>query len=175
VIRPIVTAPDAALTTVSMSVDVTTQPDWSLIQDLTDTMKAAHGKGLAAVQIGVHKRLAVMTDESGQLLVFGNPQFLARAGEHNVQEGCLSVPGAVGIVNRSRSVTVMFYEPSGNGWFLRERTFDGFDAQAMQHEVDHMEGRLYIERLKIEDQKRIINKARKWKMRGYNYPQGARV
>jgi peptide deformylase len=122
-----------------------------LIADLFDSMHEANGLGLAAIQIGVPLRVAVIQlpneidDEyAGKLLVLRNPEIIKTSGECVVEEGCLSIPGYVGDVKRAEQCTVRARDENGKEIRIRA---SGLLAQALQHEIDHMDGILYIDYL----------------------------
>ncbi len=127
----------------------------ALIADMLDSMHAADGLGLAAPQIGVPLRVIVIetppeTDEEGkqvqpgQLYVYCNPEIVKSSGEEELDEACLSVPGYVGAVKRATSITVKGQDATGR----RIRTkAEGLLARAFQHEIDHLDGILYIDRV----------------------------
>lgn len=120
----------------------------ALAKDMIETMYAAPGVGLAAPQIGINLRLIVIDVSSGQdpkqLIVMANPEVLEQEGEQREEEGCLSVPGFGGVVVRPRRVVVKGLDLKG-----REHTVEGTGllARAFCHEIDHLEGKLFIERL----------------------------
>lgn len=116
-----------------------------LIADMMETMHAANGIGLAAPQIGRSIRLAVIAHRDGDL-VFGNP--VIRDPSNRLlteEEGCLSVPGVFGLVARHQSLTVEYLDAQGR---RRTRRATGLFARVIQHETDHLDGRLYIDRTK---------------------------
>ncbi len=124
-----------------------------LIQDLLDTMHAGPGSvGVAAPQIGVTLQVCVIDvsnsrngkDNNHGLLRMINPQILRRSGSAIMREGCMSVPDYTGDVVRSTEVSVRFTEPDGT---LREFTASGFEAIAIQHELDHLDGILFLDRI----------------------------
>ena len=119
-----------------------------LIDDMLETMPAASGVGLAAPQVGVSLRIAVirLTDEDPIVMV--NPEIVRRSGERTVTEGCLSVPGYRGEIRRSVSVTVKARDRKG-----KEFRVKGTDllAQALEHELDHLNGVLYLDHLESPD------------------------
>ncbi len=115
-----------------------------LIDDMVDTMRAASGVGLAAPQIGIPLRVAVIEIPGEDVIVLVNPEMLKRHGERLVQEGCLSIPGYQGEVKRSVSVKVRAQDR--NGKVIRIRG-EGLLAQALEHEIDHLNGILYIDRI----------------------------
>jgi peptide deformylase len=116
-----------------------------LISDMTESMHAAHGVGIAAPQIGVGLRVVVigMPDEEPFALI--NPEVIKRSGERRLDEGCLSVPGYRGTVTRSLSVVVKALDE--HGLEIRVRAEGDLLAQALEHETDHVNGLLYVDRL----------------------------
>jgi peptide deformylase len=132
-----------------------------LVEDMAETMYAAPGVGLAAPQVGVSRRLALIDcsarDEEAQLLVLVNPQIIEREGDSFEEEGCLSVPEYYARVARSARVKVRFFDLDG-----RERVIeaDGLTAIACQHEIDHLDGVLFVDHL--SPLKRSIFR-KKWK------------
>ena len=121
-----------------------------LIEDLIDSMRAASGVGLAAPQIGVSLRVIVigMPDEEPFALI--NPEIVKRSGERKVEEGCLSVPG-YRTENLTRSVTVIAKGLDPSGRRLRIKAKEDLLAQALEHEIDHLNGTLYIDHLESKD------------------------
>jgi len=127
----------------------------SLVQDMLESMHAADGLGLAAPQIGVPLRVIIIqmppeTDEEGnetapgELYVYCNPQIIKAEGEEEIDEACLSVPGYVGAVKRSTQITVKGQDAQGHK--VRTKA-EGLLARAFQHEIDHLDGILYIDRV----------------------------
>lgn len=116
-----------------------------LVDDMSETMQAARGVGLAAPQVGHSLRLAVIGIPEQPLLVLVNPRVLRRAGKRQVEEGCLSVPGYVGTVTRSLKVWVQATDRTGAEYRLPGAT--GLLAQALEHEIDHLNGILYLDHL----------------------------
>jgi peptide deformylase len=115
-----------------------------LVADMIDTMRDAPGVGLAAPQIGVPLQVAVVETEKDQVHVLVNPEVLKLDGEWQPDEGCLSVPGYWAKVKRGANVTVKARDASGKEIRL---TGEGLFGQALQHEIDHLNGMLYIDRL----------------------------
>ncbi len=132
------------------SVPVTTFDDElkQLASDMVETMYAAPGVGLAAPQVGVLKRLIVLdcsgSEEPADLLIAVNPEVIGGEGESLEEEGCLSVPGYWASVRRTETATLRYQDLDGN---VCERSADGLLAIGMQHEVDHLEGILFVDRL----------------------------
>ncbi len=117
-------------------------------QDMAETMYDAPGVGLAAPQVGVLKRLIVIdcsaSEEPNDLIVAVNPEIVASEGDSVEEEGCLSVPGFWANVKRFEKVTLRYQDVEGN---THERTADGLLGICMQHELDHLEGILFVDRL----------------------------
>lgn len=127
---------------VSRPVEEITPRILTLLDDMTETMREAGGCGLAAVQVGVLRRVVVIEIEDGQVYELINPKIVAFAGEQQEQEGCLSNPGAYGITKRPKAVTVRALDRYG-----KEFELNGTDlmARAICHECDHLDGRLYTD------------------------------
>ena len=115
---------------------------FTLLEDMHETLTDAHGAGLAAPQVGILRRLALVMVEDESFLEIINPEIIAREGEQDGAEGCLSVPGKYGMVKRPMKVTVKYQDRNGE-W--HERTAEGFTARAFCHEIDHLDGHLYTE------------------------------
>ena len=133
-----------------------------LIDDMVDTMYAAPGVGLAANQVGMSKRL-MMIDLSvgrrpGELHVCINPEIVEVEGEIAEDEGCLSVPDFVEVVTRPQRVKLKYLDRNGD---TREMWGEGLMARAMCHEVDHLNGRLYVDHLRGLKKDRILRKIQK--------------
>lgn len=146
--RRILHYPEPLLKQVSTPVAVIDDAIKSLAADMAETMYAAPGVGLAAPQVGVLQRLVVLDcapkDEPRQLVVAVNPEIIAREGESFEEEGCLSVPAYYASVARSAQVTVRFLDLAGN---THELQVDGLWAIAFQHEIDHLDGILFVDHL----------------------------
>ena len=138
--------PDERLRKVSAPVNDFTPALQTLIDDMFDTMYHANGVGLAAPQIGVNLRLSVVDcgGKQKQPLVFINPEICASTGSEKFKEGCLSVPGAMEIVTRAKQITVKALDRSGTPF---EMEMDGLMAECLQHEIDHLNGKLFIDLL----------------------------
>lgn len=120
-----------------------------LIDDMIESMHAAHGVGLAAPQIGVSLRVVVFGLPEEEPFALINPEIVRRSGERRLTEGCLSVPGYRGELTRSLKVTVKGLDRSGKP--VRLKAEDNLLAQALEHEIDHLNGVLYIDYLASED------------------------
>ena len=163
---PILEFPDPRLRTKAVDVDpadLATPAFQALLDDMFETMYEAPGIGLAASQVDVHKRFMVIdvSEDNSRPLVFANPEIIARQGEQVYQEGCLSVPGIYADVTRADTITVRFLDRQGQP---QELTTDGLLAVCIQHEMDHLVGKLfvdYLSPLKREMVKKKLAKARK--------------
>lgn len=133
---------EPTLRKVSRPVDEITPRITRLIDDMIETMRAAGGCGLAAPQVGVLRRIAVIEVEEGKVYELINPKIIAFAGEQNESEGCLSNPGQYGITKRPKAVTVRAMNRHGEEYEL-----SGSDllARAICHECDHLDGKLYTD------------------------------
>ncbi len=161
-IYPIVKYGDPVLEKPSQPVTVFDDELRRLVDDMFESMYAAHGVGLAAPQIGIAKRLVVIDvtfkEDPGAKLVLVNPEIVHLEGKQSGQEGCLSIPEFREQVARARVATVRAQDAGGN-WF--EKTGEDLLARAFQHETDHLNGRLYISHisaLKRDLMKRKIRK-----------------
>jgi len=121
-----------------------------LIDDMIDTMRNASGVGLAAPQIGVSLRIAVieLPGEGEEVITLINPEVIKRQGERVLEEGCLSVPGYRGEIKRSVTIKVKARDRQGREFRLKG---EGLLAQALQHEIDHLNGVLYIDHIESPD------------------------
>lgn len=152
--------PDERLHKVAEKVNSVTKVTHKLIMDMAETMYAAPGVGLAATQVDVHQRIIVI-DTSGNnnnLLVLINPELINTYGESEFEEGCLSVPGIYDKVQRAESITVKAQNIKGE-WFTLEA--NGLLAVCIQHEMDHLMGRVFVEYLSKLKQTRIRAKFKK--------------
>ena len=156
-LRTILEFPDPRLRTRAEPVTRFDAALGALIDDMLETMYAAPGIGLAATQVDVHKRLIVIdiSKEHNEPLVLINPEILAREGEAATEEGCLSVPGIFDEVKRAAKVRVRAQDREGATY---ERDFDDILAVCIQHEMDHLEGRLFVDYLSDLKRERIRKK-----------------
>ena len=134
---------DEVLRKVCRPVEEITPRILTLLDDMTETMRAADGCGLAAPQVGILRRIVVIEVEEGNVIELINPKIIATAGEQEGPEGCLSVPGRQGIVKRPRHVTVRATNRHGE---VFEISGSDLLARAFCHELDHLDGKLYIDR-----------------------------
>lgn len=157
---PILHYPDPRLHKVAAKVNRVDREIRKLINDMAQTMYAAPGIGLAATQVNVHKRIIVIdiSESRDQLGVFVNPELLEASGEADCEEGCLSVPGIFEKVRRAERIKVRALDAEGTP-FTQEAA--GLLAVCIQHEMDHLEGRVFVEYLSRLKQQRILTRLRK--------------
>lgn len=134
---------DECLRKVCRPVDAITPRIITLLDDMVETMRAANGCGLAAPQVGVLRRIVVVEVEEGTVYELINPRIVAYSGEQEGQEGCLSVPDQWGIVKRPMHVTVEAMNRQGE---IVQYTGHELLARAFCHELDHLDGKLYIDK-----------------------------
>jgi peptide deformylase len=152
--------PDARLHTVAEPVLVVDARIRKLIDDMAETMYAAPGIGLAATQVNVHERVIVIdiSETHDQLRVFINPEIIAQSGREESEEGCLSVPGIFDKVERAEQVTVRALDREGKPFELKA---DGLLAVCVQHEMDHLKGKVFVDYLSNLKRNRIKAKLAK--------------
>jgi peptide deformylase len=157
---PVLRYPDERLHRVAAPVEVVNDEIRRLVEDMAQTMYAAPGIGLAATQVDVHKRIIVIdiSEAHDQLQVFINPVLLETRGQAECEEGCLSVPGIYEKVTRAEWIKVRALDTNGKPFEL-EAT--GLLAVCVQHEMDHLEGKVFVEYLSRLKQSRIIAKLKK--------------
>jgi len=147
-ILPIRAVPDPILRQKSKRVRVIDGLIQRLIGNMIETMHSSGGVGLAAPQVGVPLRVIVIGIPEGEDITLINPQIVRKAGERLVTEGCLSIPGYFGEVKRAQSVRVKGHDLSGKEIRIKA---EELLAQALEHEIDHLNGVLYIDRLESTD------------------------
>ena len=157
---PILEYPDPRLKKVATPVAAVTADVRRLVRDLAETMYSAPGVGLAATQVNVHKRVLVIdiSDTKDQLRVFINPELLMAEGEAECEEGCLSVPGYYDKVTRAERIRVRAQDENGETF---ELSADGLLAVCIQHEMDHLQGKVFVEYLSPLKRARLSAKVRK--------------
>jgi peptide deformylase len=155
--RTILEFPDPRLRTRAQPVTRFDAALGTLVDDLIETMYAAPGIGLAATQVDVHQRVIVIdvSAEHNQPLVLINPQILAREGEASTEEGCLSVPGIFDEVKRAAKIRLRAQDRSGEPF---EADYDDILAVCIQHEIDHLDGKLFVDYLSDLKRERIRKK-----------------
>ena len=157
---PILRFPDPRLKTVAVPVEKIDDGIRRLARDMAETMYEAPGIGLAATQVDVHQQLIVIdaSETRDELLVLVNPQLVESDGTQVCEEGCLSVPGIYDKVERAEHVVVRFLDLDGKTQTVEA---DGLLAVCLQHEMDHLQGRVFVEHLSLLKQMRIKAKLAK--------------
>lgn len=157
---PILKYPDPRLHKVAEAVQVVDPEIQTLVDNMAETMYAAPGIGLAATQVNVHKQVIVLdiSEAKDQLLVLINPQIVESTGRIECEEGCLSVPGIFEKVTRAEQIRVRALDRNGNAF---EFEASGLLAVCVQHEMDHLQGKVFVEYLSPLKQERIVKKLRK--------------
>jgi len=152
--------PDERLHTIASKVVQVNDVTRKLVRDMAETMYAAPGVGLAATQINVHEQVIVVdiSETHDQLMVFINPEILSQSGESEGEEGCLSVPGIYEKVRRADHVMVRALDMEGKPFTLQA---EGFLAVCIQHEMDHLRGKVFVEYLSQLKQTRLRAKLKK--------------
>lgn len=165
--------PDPRLREKARPVETVDEDVRRLADDMLETMYEAPGIGLAATQVGVPRRVIVIdvTEDKSRPMVFINPEILAREGEEEMEEGCLSVPGIYERVRRAERVRVRALDREGDPFELEA---DGLLAVCIQHEVDHLDGRLFVDYLSELKRSRIRKRLEKQKRLGLAPPAHAR-
>jgi len=155
--RTILEYPDPRLRTKAQPVTRFDATLGTLIDDMLETMYAAPGIGLAATQVDVHQRVVVIdiSPEHNEPLVLVNPEILEREGEASSEEGCLSVPGIFDEIRRATSIRLRAQDRNGERF---ERNVDGILAVCIQHEMDHLQGKLFVDYLSDLKRERIRKK-----------------
>ncbi|ATF09318.1 peptide deformylase [Candidatus Enterovibrio altilux] len=158
----VLTFPDDRLRTVAKPVESITLELQKVINDMLETMYEKEGIGLAATQVDIHERIVVMdiSDYRNESIVLINPVILDKRGEDGIEEGCLSIPGVRALVSRASEVTVTALDRHG-----KEFQFDADNLLAIcvQHELDHLKGKLFVDYLSPLKQQRIKQKFEKIK------------
>ena len=159
-LRTILEFPDPRLRTRAKPVTAFDEALGTLIDDMLESMYAAPGIGLAATQVDVHQRVIVIdiSKEHNEPLVLVNPEILTREGKATSEEGCLSVPGVFDDVERAARVRVRTHDRSGA---TLEHDLEGLLAVCLQHEMDHLEGKLFVDYLSDVKRERIRKKLEK--------------
>ena len=157
---PILEYPDPRLKKVAAPVAAVTPEIRKLVADMAETMYSAPGVGLAATQVNVHKRVLVIdiSETKDQLRVFINPEILSAEGEAECEEGCLSVPGYYDKVTRAARIRVRALDENGETF---ELDAEGLLAVCIQHEMDHLIGKVFVEYLSPLKRARLATRLRK--------------
>ncbi len=161
--------PDPRLRTVAKPVEQFDAALRQLITDMTETMYAENGIGLAATQVNVHRQLLVLdvSDTRDQSRVYINPEVLETDGDETCEEGCLSVPGIYAEVSRAQKVRVRAQNVDGSSF---EETLEGMAAICLQHEMDHLKGVLFVDYLSPLKQRMVRKKLEKQKRQAVKNP-----
>lgn len=161
--------PDTRLRTRARPVETVDAEVRRLVDDMFETMYAAPGIGLAATQVNVHRRVLVVdvSEEKNQPLTFINPEILDRQGTEEMEEGCLSVPGFYEKVRRAERVRVRALDRDGKAFELES---DGLLAVCIQHEIDHLDGKLFVDYISSLKRQRIRKKLEKAQRQGEAQP-----
>jgi peptide deformylase len=146
--------PDARLHKLAAPVTVFDESLKQLVADMAETMYAAPGIGLAATQVDVHKQVIALdvSERRDSLVVLINPEIVDASGVSDIEEGCLSVPGIYDTLERAERVKVRAFDPNGNPFTLEAQ---GLLAVCIQHEMDHLKGKVFVESLSQLKQQRI--------------------
>jgi peptide deformylase len=152
--------PDPRLRTVAKLVEQFDAALRQLVDDMVETMYDAQGIGLAATQVNVHQRLLVLDVSENQDTprVYVNPEIVEREGSETCEEGCLSVPGIYAEVSRAERITVAAQDAEGQAF---REALDGLQAICVQHEIDHLEGKLFVDYLSPLKQRMVAKKLEK--------------
>jgi peptide deformylase len=154
---PIVVYPNDVLRKPTQKVDRVTDEVRKIIDDMRETMFHSDGVGLAANQVGISKQilLAAPQGEEGPVYVYLNPEILSQKGEVLGPEGCLSLPGVAAEVKRAQEITVSFLNMDGK---IEKQKLTDFHARIIQHEMDHLAGKLLIDRVGMKQRSEILEK-----------------
>jgi peptide deformylase len=157
---PILHYPDPRLHNVARPVAAVDERIRKLITDMAETMYAAPGIGLAATQVDVHERVLIIdiSEARNDLQAFINPEIIESSGEAENEEGCLSVPGFFDTIRRAERIKVRALNSQGEPFIIET---DGLLAVCIQHEIDHLEGKVFVEYLSRLKQQRIAAKLKK--------------
>jgi peptide deformylase len=170
----IIEYPDARLRTVAKPVKAFDAALGALIDDMLETMYSADGIGLAATQVNTHKRLLVLdiSESRDQPLVYINPEIIDSEGDETCEEGCLSVPGIYAEVSRAEKIRVSARDRDGKSF---EQELEGMHAVCLQHEIDHLDGRLFVDYLSPLKQRMVRKKLEKQRRQEVNKASGLRL
>jgi len=170
----IIEFPDARLRTVAKPVKAFDAALGALIDDMLETMYSADGIGLAATQVNTHKRLLVLdiSESRDQPLVYINPEIVESEGDETCEEGCLSVPGIYAEVSRAEKIRVSALDRDGKPF---EQELEGMQAVCLQHEIDHLDGKLFVDYLSPLKQRMVRKKLEKQRRQEVNKADGVRL
>ncbi|OBU44569.1 peptide deformylase [Photobacterium damselae] len=157
---PVLTFPDDRLRTIAQPVEKVDAEIQQIVDDMLETMYHEEGVGLAATQVNIHRRIVVIDTSStrDQPMVLINPEITATSGEDGIEEGCLSVPGSRAYIPRAAEVSVTALDRDGQSYRFEA---DGLLAICVQHELDHLNGKLFVDYLSPLKRQRIKQKLEK--------------
>ena len=166
--------PDARLRTVARPVEAFDPELGQLIDNMIETMYAAVGIGLAATQVNVHRQILVLdvSETQDQPRIYINPQIHESEGSETCEEGCLSVPGIYAEINRAEKIRISARDRDGNTF---EENLDGMHAVCLQHEMDHLKGKLFVDYPSPLKQRMVRKKLEKQRRQESKKPAGARL
>jgi peptide deformylase len=170
----IIEFPDARLRTVAKPVKAFDTGLGDLIDNMLETMYSADGIGLAATQVNRHRRLLVLdvSESRDQPLVYINPEIIESEGNETCEEGCLSVPGIYAEVSRAEKIRVSARDRDGKPF---EQELEGMRAVCLQHEIDHLDGKLFVDYLSPLKQRMVRKKLEKQRRQEVNQASGIRL
>jgi peptide deformylase len=170
----IIEFPDARLRTVAKPVKAFDTGLGDLIDNMLETMYSADGIGLAATQVNRHRRLLVLdvSESRDQPLVYINPEIIESEGNETCEEGCLSVPGIYAEVSRAEKIRVSARDRDGKPF---EQELEGMRAVCLQHEIDHLDGKLFVDYLSPLKQRIVRKKLEKQRRQEVNKASGVRL
>ncbi|HIF9058645.1 TPA: peptide deformylase [Photobacterium damselae] len=157
---PVLTFPDDRLRTIAQPVDKVDAEIQQIVDDMLETMYHEEGVGLAATQVNIHRRIVVIDTSStrDQPMVLINPEITATSGDDGIEEGCLSIPGSRAYIPRAAEVSVTALDRDGQSYRFEA---DGLLAICVQHELDHLNGKLFVDYLSPLKRQRIKQKLEK--------------
>ncbi|HIF9411162.1 TPA: peptide deformylase [Photobacterium damselae] len=157
---PVLTFPDDRLRTIAQPVEKVNAEIQQIVDDMLETMYHEEGVGLAATQVNIHRRIVVIDTSStrDQPMVLINPEITATSGDDGIEEGCLSVPGSRAYIPRAAEVSVTALDRDGQSYRFEA---DGLLAICVQHELDHLNGKLFVDYLSPLKRQRIKQKLEK--------------
>lgn len=166
--------PDPRLRTVAKPVEAFDAELGYLIENMFETMYSANGIGLAATQVNVHRQVLVLdvSESRDQPLAYINPRIIDSEGKETCEEGCLSVPGIYAEVSRAEKIRVSACDPEGN---LFEQQLEGMHAVCLQHEMDHLKGKLFVDYLSPLKQRMVRKKLQKQRRQEIQNATGVRL
>ncbi|MDF7666665.1 peptide deformylase [Orbaceae bacterium ESL0727] len=159
-ILPVLRFPDERLRKIAKSVTEITPETQTIIDNMIETMYAEKGIGLAATQVDIHQRIIVIdvSEDKSELYVIINPEVICKNGETGIEEGCLSIPDSQGFVPRAETIKIKAQNRQGEEY---EIDADGLLAICIQHEMDHLVGKLFVDYLSPLKRRRIEQKMKK--------------